>query len=208
MRKTKFWKNFDKNQDKFFHEFIVDEIRDLLKCDFPLKFFWNIAEQQKQDYVVYNTEDLDLTYKYTKEYIDFLSSAKCVYEYSEKNLSFFQGTFTPYLPDLKSKYNNCHKEIEVLSYGVLLERRRDILENLKKSYDVHHVDNMTLKEMFELIKKSKWVLSVGSSTNIHNDLLRVTPALNMGANILLEETQEIWYNEYLKKNFSERIKYI
>jgi|GEM_PF-4605375 len=206
-----FKKNFKKNKNNLFHEYIRDEIRDLLKekiGNTPIKFFWDREQKQEKPYVVYNTEDFDLPEKNISEYNYLLTNAIQVYEYSEKNLHYRPSNiFVPYLPNLDSHYINCYKEIEVLSYGCLLTRRKEIIDSLKKQYEIYHVDNMSLGQMADLIKKSKWVLSVGSSTNIHNDLLRVTPALNLGANILLEQTQEIWYNKYLKKNFSKRIKF-
>lgn len=206
----KFWINFEKNKDKFFHDFIRDEVEDLLSDkvkDTKINFFWDRETNIDFPYVVYNTEQLNLADKNISSYTNFLKNASEVYDYSEKNLENYPSNiFVPYLPNLNSKYNQQTKEIEVLFYGLMTPRRSEIIENLKKQYNIHHINYVCLGEMAELIKKSKWVLSISSYDNTHNDLMRITPALNLGANILLEETEEKWYNDYLKNNFSNRIK--
>lgn len=115
--------------------------------------------------------------------------------------------FKPLLPELQSTINtHIEKDIDILFYGLMTPRRQTIIESLGQA--VYHKQNLTLDEMKELIPRSKWVLSIGSYSNLHNDLLRVAPALNLGANIMLEETQETWYNNFLKEHFSNRIHFI
>jgi hypothetical protein len=158
-------------------------------------------------YVVYQTEDLEIPNKLEPEYEEFLNNAVNVFDYSEINLIYRNSIFKPLLPDLYSTTESIiEKDIDVLFYGLMTPRRQTIIESLGQS--VYYKQNLTLDELKELIPRSKWVLSIGSYSNLHNDLLRVTPALNLGANIMLEETQETWYNDFLKEHFSNRIHFI
>jgi len=137
-----------------------------------------------------------------------LDGAVKVYEYSEYNLKFYpRGIFKPFLPNTTiTNIMSYEKEHDVLFYGYMTPRRQQIINNLP--YRVSILDNLTYNEMEYLIPRSNWVLSIGSHSNIHNDLLRTTVVLNLGGNIMLEPTQEQWYDEYLKENFSTRICFI
>lgn len=200
-----------KYKDLYFTDFIRLYIKKLLNTDKNIRFYWDRLQEQKEPYIVYQTEDLDINGKLSEEYLSFLNAAEKVYEYSEPNFKYYQKSeFKPFLPNIKkySADDSQPKEIEVLFYGLCTKRRKEIINSIKKDYDVVIKDNLSLLEMTKLIKNSKWVLSIGSETNIHNDMIRVAPALNMGASIMLEYTQEHWYNEFLQKNFAERIKFI
>jgi len=189
-----------------FTDFIRRDIKRLLKTKYPIYFYWDRQLIPDHPYVVYQTEDLELNHKLDTEYERLLNNAVKVYDYSMMNSSYKDFEFKPFLPNLKSKYCEEKKEIDILFYGLMTPRRQSIIDDLK--LNVCYRQFLTLDEMKELIPKSKWVLSIGSASNIHNDLLRVTPALNLGGNILLEHTQETWYDEYLQKNFKNRIQFI
>ena len=110
------------------------------------------------------------------------------------------------MPNLDSVEIKEDKEIDILFYSLLTPRRQQLIDSLQ--LNVTHKENLTYDEMKYLIPKSKWVLSIGSHSNLHNDLLRVTLILNLGGNVMLESTQEQWYDDFLKKNFIDRIQFI
>jgi hypothetical protein len=117
--------------------------------------------------------------------------------------------FKPFLPDLDSKpITNTEKSIDVLFYGYRTTRRVEIIKALSSKYSIISKDGLSIKQMKELIAKSKYVLSIGSYSNTYNDAFRITPALNMGANILFEECKEIWFNDFLIKYFPDRVTFI
>ena len=191
----------------YFTEFIRSDIQRLLQSEYPVYFYWDRMNSIDHPYVVYQTEDLEIPNKLEPEYEAFLNNAVNVFDYSEINLIYRNSIFKPLLPDLYSTTESIiEKDIDVLFYGLMTPRRQTIIESLGQS--VYYKQNLTLDELKELIPRSKWVLSIGSYSNLHNDLLRVTPALNLGANIMLEETQETWYNDFLKEHFSNRIHFI
>ena len=189
-----------------FTEFIRLQIQQLLGNKYPIYFYWDRHIIPDHEYVVYQTEDLDVSDKLNHDYQRLLDGSVKIYEYSEKNLEFLDSEFKPFLPELNKPVDTNEKEFDVLFYGLVTSRRQQIIDNL--NYDVIIKDNLTYDEMQDLIQKSKYVLSIGSYSNVHNDLLRVTPALNLGANILLERTKETWYDEFLIKHFNDRITFI
>lgn len=191
----------------YFIDFIRPYIEQLLQSEYPVYFYWDRMKSINHPYVVYQTEDLELSNKLETEYETFLNNAIQVYDYSEKNLVYRNSIFKPLLPDLNLEHSlTKEKDIEVLFYGLMTPRRQEIINSLE--YSVYYKQNLTWDEMKDLISRSKWVLSIGSYSNLHNDLLRITPALNLGANIILENTQESWYNNYLQKHFKHRIQII
>ena len=189
-----------------FIDFIRLDIENLLQSEYPVYFYWDRMKSINHPYIVYQTEDLDLPNKLDADYCRLLDNAIAVYDYSTMNSTHRNFEFKPLLPNLDSSFHNNKTEIDILFYGLMTPRRQSIIHSL--NLNVYAVDSLTLDELKDLIIKSKWVLSIGSESNIHNDLLRVTPALNLGANIILEHTQEIWYDKYLKKHFKNRIKFI
>lgn len=190
----------------YFTEFIRYEIKEFLQEEYPIYFYWDRGSVPQQPYVVYQTEDLEIPEKLDAKYQYLLNNAVKVYEYSEMNKTYYNGVFKPFLPNLNSSSSIEEKEMDVLFYGLMTPRRQEIINSLQ--CNVVHKPNLTYEEMKYLIPRSNWVLSIGSMSNLHNDLLRVTPILNLGGNVMLESTQETWYDEYLKENFTDRIQFI
>lgn len=194
-----------------FENFIREDIKKLLGYpDLPIHFYWDRFITPGKPYIVYQVEQLCLNHKLCSEYKRLLSNAKKVYDYSEYNLNCFPNMeFKPFLPNLDSKHNpDIEKTIDVLFYGYLTHRRSDMIRSLESKYSIVHRDRLSLDEMKDLIPKSNYVLSLGSYSDKYNDTLRVTPALNMGANILIEECKEVWFNDFLTKYFSDRVVFI
>lgn len=189
----------------YFTDFIRTEIVDFLQEEYPIYFYWDRHIIPDHPYIVYQTEDLELPDKLNSEYLRLLNNAVKVYDYSELNYQY-PSEFKPYLPKLDSVRSNKPTEIDILFYGLMTPRRQTIINSL--GLNVTYIQNLTYEEMKTLIPKSNWVLSVGSASNIHNDLLRVTPILNLGGNVMLETTQETWYDKFLKENFIDRIQFI
>jgi hypothetical protein len=190
----------------YFTDFIQAEIKEFLQEEYPIYFYWDRSMIPDHPYIVYQTEDLELPDKLNTEYLRLLNSATKIYDYSELNQSINNSEFKPFLPNLNSTQSKEEKEIDVLFYGLITSRRQQIIDSLQ--LNVTYKQNLTYDEMRNLIPKSKWVLSIGSASNIHNDLLRVTPILNLGGNVMLESTQEQWYDDFLKENFIDRIQFI
>ena len=182
----------------------------LIPDNLPLKFYWQREESlDPGSYIVYQTEQFQLDNKLDTGYTNFLNNAKIVYEYSELNLQYYSNSiYKPFLPIITSSYIDQEKEYDILFYGTITDRRKEILDKLKLDYNIYVIQDTTVEEMERLISISKYVLSIGIKNNKYNDCLRVMPALQLGGNILLEESEEKWYMDYLKEHYSNRIKII
>jgi len=193
----------------YIFDYYRTEIAKLLDVEESMvKFWWDRHAHSSIGSIVYQTEDLIHEFK-RSDYMGFLESATKVYDYSIKNLPYHNGEFKPFLPNLDTAYHEGYKDIDVLFYGGMSRRRSEIINKISDRYDVTYVEQFTsLEEHQDAIKRSKYVLSIGFYDNIYNDFWRVTPALNFGANILLEMNDEGWSIDFLKKYFSNRITFI
>lgn len=188
------------------YDYIESEIKKIIPEDYPIYFYWNYKKAKESKYVVFQTEQLNLKSKLNRSWIDFMDKSVNVYDYSSLNMDFYSSTFLPYYPNESSKFhNNPNTEIDILFYGYQTPRRKKII----KKYNAVVIESRNdMKTMKDYIKKSKYVLSVGAYNDRYADPLRVVPALNFGANILMERTEEGWLNEYLLKNMKNRITFL
>ena len=194
-----------------FKYFVHDIVRNLIKDDnINIKFSWDIDTDE--NYIVYQLEQLTVSEKLSEQYIKLLTKANKIYDYSSVNLNYYPKNllykveFLPFLPSLTSKYHNNKCDVDVLFYGCLSPRRIEILKSLDLETKIY--DDLSLDNMQTEINNSKYVLSYGTYSNVHNDSFRVSLALNLGANILYEQSQESWYNDFILSNFKDRIKLI
>ena len=195
----------------YIFDYYKTEISKLISLDeSKVKFWWNRYEHVDGDYVVYQTEDLNHEHKRSSEYIQFLDKASKVYDYSVNNLKWYpKSEFRPWLPKAVSASTSVTKEIDVIFYGGMSNRRQDIINNISNRYNVLYVPEFSgIEHHKEMLSKSNYVLSLGFFDNDYNDFMKVTPALDFGANILLESNNESWYIDYLKINFKERITFL
>lgn len=195
----------------FFFDFYKNKISNLLKCPKEkLVFWWDFYFNNiiPKDYIVYQTENLNIDHKRDQNYFKFLDQASIVYDYSVQNLKYYsKSVFKPYLPNLNSVSNKKNKDIDVLFYGGMSEKRKELIDKLKYKYtNVIAIERFdSLKSQIEYMKKSRFILSTGFYDNKYNDFLRITPALNLGCNILLDKNEEIWSVDFLLKYFPNRI---
>lgn len=191
----------------YIFDYYRKEISDLLGCDPDyVKFWWDRKLTVNGPYIVYQTEDLIHAHKRDEEYMQFLQKADKIYDYSTVNTTYHGGVFRPYLPKLNTTAYVGHKDIDVLFYGGMSERRNAIIRSLSDRYDVTYIERFAnIEEHISAIRRSNYVLSIGFYDNNYNDFWRVTPALDFGANIMLEENHEVWSMDFLKKYFSNRI---
>jgi hypothetical protein len=158
------------------------------------------------NYCVYQTETLHLSHKLTNEYKKFLDDAKYVFDYSLSNLNYYPKAI--HLP-LKIKQlpeiNNTNKK-DIVFFGHLTSRRKDLLDKITKSgVPINTVNGVYGDKLKNLLSNNKYVLSLGSYDNNCNDSFRVIPAIENGCIVLMEETKETWFNEYLLKECSDRV---
>lgn len=196
-----------------FTDFIRDEISKILPLEYDgycINFFWDRKKYNNSvPYVVYQTEQLSVESKLDSNYLRMLNESVKNFDYSKLNMGKISNTdFLPYLPSVNMntfENDNTPTEYDILFYGYLSDRRKKILNNLSYKYKIKVTDNLDIIDMVKLIRKSKYVLSVGTYSSEYNDSLRITTAINLGGNILMERSSESWYDDYVLNNFSNRV---
>lgn len=210
------------NLDQNFFAYMRDEIGKLVE-DPNVYFSWDIfpfpgckKPKDGEEFCVYQIEDLYIK-QTTPNHIRFKREILArqpyvIYEYSEANLGIdnITSTFKPWLPNLESEEFECEKDIDILFYGFISDRRRNIFEKYGDRITIADttITHTPMSKLQELVRRSKYVLSYGTYSNVHNDLIRVTPVLNWGGKVLFERSQEEWYNEFLLDNFPDRVEII
>ena len=199
-----------------FFEYIYPRIKKLIedkiyadKLDFNGEIYtWDDFKfsLKGNNYCVYQTESLNLLHKLTPAYIQFLNKAKYVFDYSELNIPYYPRAI--YLPlkieKIPPKNNVLNKEI--LFYGYISDRRKNIIELLKNnSFLVKTIDGCFGDNLYNTLSKYQYVLSYGTYDNVSNDSFRIIPAIENGCIVLTERTQEKSFDEYLLKKCSDRI---
>ena len=102
---------------------------------------FNIIKQSRNPYIVFQVEALDQQHGFIRHnpaYMDFLLSARQVWDYSPTNLSFLAGqgfTNVCYIPiGYSSRLERIShaevRDIDVLFYGAIRPRRQRVLESL------------------------------------------------------------------------------
>ena len=156
-------------------------------------------------YIVYQTEDLHHAFKLNGVYKKFLDGANQVYDYSENNLKYYKNAI--HLP-LKLKKNSSLTENnnnKILFYGYLSGRRRSIIKELNDfGIGVDVLGGLFGEDLYNTLKKYRFVLSIGTYDILTNDSFRVFPAIEMGNIVFLEKTEK-WFDDYLIEKCSDRI---
>jgi len=148
-------------------------------------------------YYAYNSEDLRLPKKRSAAYMGFLDKAEQVYDYSANNQEFYpRGIFCPLTLDEDAVAAAREQElpepdIHVLFCGLVTDRRRPIVEAARAEV----VTNKFGAKLTDLLRRARYVLSLGAYDSHNNLATRVFPALEAGARgILSEECGEPWFN--------------
>lgn len=150
------------------------------------------------DYVVVQLEQSSSPW-FNEKYWQLLRRAQSVLEFSEKNLSKLQENGIPlrkifYLPitpnfsqSLIEIDSNPHYDIGFV--GALNDRRKKILDELKKVYSVNIITNKFDKELEEELKKCKVLLNIHYYENDSLETTRLTDFSKYSAPILSENSE-------------------
>jgi hypothetical protein len=140
---------------------------------------WNRVKHNP--YIVVQTEPLHI--KDSKEYQTFLNGADEVWDYT-KNLQM------GYSDVYRLEAERC-KDIDVLFYGIVNERRNKILQKIPNVTIIQGV----YEDIWKYVRRSKIVLSIHKYDNSNNDLTRVAPLLCNRAFVIAEKTNDEIYNK-------------
>lgn len=183
-------------------EWVQRKIEYRIPIKLPVYFYWNYKKATECEYVVYQTEQLNLSDKSNHGWFKFMDNAVKVYDFSIINQQYYPSEFLPIYPEPSE--SNCGDEIDILFYGHITPRRQKIIDELGATV----IEALEMDKLKYYVNRSRKVLVIGCYNNIYADPFRICPALDMGGNVLMEHTQETWLENYLIKNMPNRITFL
>ena len=154
--------------------------------------------------VIFQLEQFTSKRWFTPKYFSILENSLAIIDFSSYNLELLSqkninyphtyflpiGGFVNYKELLKLKYSS--KKYEILFYGdVNSERRKILLHELKKHFDVKIVTNIFGYDMFKLIAESKLVININFYDKSVLPTARIYECLSLGTPVLSEACEDI-----------------
>lgn len=177
----------------------------------------------KSPYIAVHTEQLNS--KGDRPYMAWLENASEIWQWGNEKLPF--TNVKPFVFGYSDFYRlqmEEAKDIPILVYGSLNNKRLDIIGDLDRKYGVVIVRDLYGPEIMKFVMRSKIVLSIHYYNDPLEDYPRVAPLLSVKAFVICQQTVDPKYNfnpalvvksaEYINeacgyflKNPLERIKY-
>lgn len=159
----------------------------------------NVFYDFPQNYIAYQFEQAHSKW-FTPDYINKLNNSIEIWEYSEYNIQYFNGSFKKphvYVPigDLGVGEQDLSqtRDIDILFYGEFMNspRRKQFLEEIKKYKDIKIVDGFSSNNTFgssitDLLKRTKVVLNHHFYENGQLEVVRLYEALSYGCKVVSE----------------------
>jgi len=157
---------------------------------------WNNKRRLHEDcrnYIVYNTEILPRKLPLNPLYAEFMDKAIAVYDYSQTNVDYRPGSI--YAPvGYSPLWDN--KSYDILFYGTESDWRKEQVKALQDAGLIvyaawGHNQNQII---YDLIRKSKLVISTPWAEDWQNDSCRIIPLMCSNIPVLAERTldKEWW----------------
>lgn len=132
-------------------------------------------------YIALQTEQMDQ--KGTKEYRAWLKGADQVWDWSENYLFGYSPVYRLHMEEAK--------DIDVLFYGEINERRQSVLDKLKSREIVQGAFG---SDVMRYVMRSKIILSTHYYARPDNDMPRIAPLLSNHAFVICEKTADPKFN--------------
>lgn len=144
-------------------------------------------------YIAVHTEQLNS--KGTKEYMDFLKAAKEVWQWgNEKIEADIVKPFVFGYSDFYRLQMEEAKDIDVLFYGSLNNKRLDIIGDLDRKYKLTIVRDQYGADVMKYVMRSKIVLSIHYYPDPQEDFPRIAPLLSVKAFVICQQSVDEDYN--------------
>lgn len=147
-------------------------------------------------YVAFQMEQTISSRWLTEKYMDILRHAYAVFDYSLVNIKYFKqhadiGHMFYYLPiDYLPGFQRIaeKQEYDVVFYGDINNpRRRRILSELQKSFEVHVLSEVFGETLYEELSKAKVVLNLHYYEDAMLETTRIYETLSIGSSIVVSE---------------------
>ncbi len=188
----------------YLNEFNIEsEIHAPEFCDYEpipyIVFCPQIMPQLPECYIAYQMEQTINSRWLTDKYIEILEQAEAILDYSKVNIEYF-GKYEKlkdklyYVPIGVSKAESVddafleNQKYDVLFYGdINCDRRKRIIDELKKSFNVRVEHDLFGDEMHEVIRQSKVVINIHYYENAMLETTRLAEILSLGTSIIVSE---------------------
>lgn len=199
--------NLAKNINKYLNDkniatHLINDLNEMLFYNKNLKYKKNIlfilsysrlnpsiySLLKDSKYVIFQLENLIENVNINK-YIELFKNAMYIYDYNSYNLKYYNDK-------IKSKIHifqppiSTSEHIDILFYGTLNERRKKILGDLKKKFNITIVTNVFGEKLIELIKKSKIILNISYYNNSLLETTRLNECLPFN-NVIISESPKL-----------------
>ena len=186
---------------------IYELTNDDLSNDDLYIILFNINSKMPKIYIYYQTEQLN--YPYLKKNNFALNAVKtwelCIYNtiFYNRNIDLSKVYYCP-LPFYNTNimFNNKIK-YDILFYGILNERRNEILHLVKKKYKIKIINCVYGDKLFKYISKSKIILNLHYYNGVFLETCRINEVLNYNK-IVISENPHI-YDYQNKKLYSNMV---
>jgi len=156
-------------------------------------------------YIVYQLEQLTAEeFSFDKRIKFILNNAISIWDYSNKNIEFLKKNKIPayYIPigyhkelEIIKKVPETDKDIDILFYGSIGERRKEILDKLSENYNVKALFGVYGSKRDEFIGRAKIVLNIHHYSSQMLETVRLSYLLNNRVFIISENSSENPYSE-------------
>lgn len=151
-------------------------------------FYHDVHKKINGNYIVVLSEpkhNINFT-----EYQDFIDGAIDVWDYTNNFKLYFSDSWKIQLEEIKP--------IDVLFYGSMNDRRREILYQIPNIKIIESTNFKAEQELwFDYILKSKIIISLSHYDNSNNDLFRVAPLISNRCFVIAEKTVDEEFNNEL-----------
>ncbi|SEQ06854.1 glycosyltransferase family protein [Nitrosomonas ureae] len=173
-----------------------DETLHIIYCAFA-------APALPKNYVVYQTEVLNSKW-FMEGYHRILNSALAIWDYDVRNvlhMPYIDHFVVP--PGINSQNVDGIRDIDVMHYGSINERRRRLLNEIQ---DVKIIENVYGEDMYALLKRAKVVLNIHYYSHAPLEVFRIYEALSYGCHVVSEPTDDATQKRHIEMvYFSESI---
>jgi hypothetical protein len=163
----------------------------------------NLMQLKPYTYILYQLEQVNTSEKYhniIKPYIEnFMKKSLLILEYNNDNYNMYKNIKN--IHEVKIPINSkllIHndKDIDLLFYGTMNDRRKKILDSYKKHFKIVILTDVFGNELQEYLKKSKIVLNIHYYENALLETCRINEVLRYGCKIISENVNSNNDNMY------------
>ena len=163
----------------------------------------NLIQLKPYTYILYQLEQVNTSEKYhniIKPYIEnFMNKSLLILEYNNGNYNMYKNIRNIHevkLPINSKLIIDNDKDIDLLFYGTMNERRKKIMDSYKKHFKIVILTDVFGNELQEYLKKSKIVLNIHYYENALLETCRINEVLRYGCKIISENVNSNNDNMY------------